>query len=122
MRKRILVVDDEAAIRDVSRRMLESSGFDVITAGNGQEAVEIFRTQGEEIAAVLLDATMPKMDGLEAFEELRRVRSDIRVVLSSGYSEQEATERFTGKGLTGFIQKPYRFDDLIEKMHEVLGD
>jgi PAS domain S-box-containing protein len=119
---KILVVDDEATIRDVSRRMLESSGFEVITAKNGREAVEIFKQQGEEIAGVLLDATMPQMDGLETFKELRHIQEDIRVVLSSGYSEQEATQRFTGKGLTGFIQKPYRFNDLIDKMHEVLGN
>jgi CheY-like chemotaxis protein len=118
----ILVVDDEATIRDVSRRMLESSGFEVITAKNGREAVEIFKQQGDQIAGVLLDATMPQMDGLETFKELRRIQEDVRVVLSSGYSEQEATQRFTGKGLTGFIQKPYRFNDLIDKMHEVLGN
>ena len=115
------MVDDEAAIRDVSRRMLENAGFEVVTADNGLEAVEIFQAQGEKIAAVLLDSTMPQMDGLEAFEELRSIRKDVRVVLSSGYSEQEATERFTGKGLTGFIQKPYRFDDLVDKMQAILG-
>jgi PAS domain S-box-containing protein len=119
---KILVVDDEATIRDVARRMLESSGFEVITAADGRDAVEIFKDQGDAIAGVLLDATMPQMDGLETFEELRRVRKDVRVVLSSGYSEQEATQRFTGKGLTGFIQKPYRFDELIDKMNEVLGE
>ena len=119
---KILVVDDEASIRDVTRRMLESSGFEVVTAKNGREAVETFKEQGQQIAGVLLDATMPQMDGLETFERLRRIRKDVRVVLSSGYSEQEATQRFTGKGLTGFIQKPYRYDDLIDKLHEVLGD
>jgi two-component system cell cycle sensor histidine kinase/response regulator CckA len=118
---KVLVVDDEATIRDVSRRMLESSGFEVVTAGDGLEAAEIFRTQGNEIAAVLLDATMPRMGGLETFEELRRIRKDVRVILSSGYNQQEATERFTGKGLAGFIQKPYRFDQLVDKMNEVLG-
>jgi CheY-like chemotaxis protein len=64
---------------------------------------------------------MPQMDGLETFEALRRLRLDVPVILSSGYSEQEATERFVGKGLAGFIQKPYRFEQLVEKMHEVLG-
>jgi two-component system cell cycle sensor histidine kinase/response regulator CckA len=118
---KILVVDDEASIRDVSRRMLESRGFEVLTAKNGREAVELYRTQQNDIAAVLLDATMPHMDGLETFEELRRIRGDARVILSSGYSEQEATERFTGKGLTGFIQKPYRLEELTDKLQEVLG-
>jgi len=119
---KILVVDDETIICDVARRMLHSAGFEVLTAKNGREAVEIFEKQGSQIAGVLLDATMPQMDGLETFEKLRRIRPDVRVVLSSGYSKQEATQRFTGKGLTGFIQKPYRFDELVDKMNEVLGD
>jgi two-component system cell cycle sensor histidine kinase/response regulator CckA len=119
---KILVVDDEAAIRDVSRRMLDSCGFEVLTAETGRQALELFRSQHGEIAAVLLDATMPQMDGLETFEELQRIHPDVRVILSSGYSEQEATERFTGKGLAGFIQKPYRLEDLDDKLRDILGD
>ncbi len=119
---KILVVDDEAAIRDVSRRMLESCGIEVLTAQSGPQALELFRSQPGEITAVLLDATMPKMDGLETFEELQRIHPDVRVILSSGYSEQEATERFTGKGLAGFIQKPYRLEDLDQKLRDILGN
>jgi len=116
----ILVVDDEVTVRDVSERMLRNSGFDVITARDGMEALEKFRNHTDEIVGVLLDATMPGMDGPQTFENLRHIREDIRVILSSGYNEQEATERFADKGLAGFIQKPYRINELIDIIDEVL--
>ncbi len=71
---------------------------------------------------MLLDLTMPHLDGEACFRELRRVRADVRVVLSSGYNEQELINRFAGKGLAGFIQKPYRPAQLADKLREVLGD
>ena len=71
---------------------------------------------------MLLDLTMPHLDGEARFRELRRIRADVRVILSSGYNEQELIERFAGKGLAGFIQKPYRPAQLADKLREVLGD
>jgi two-component system, cell cycle sensor histidine kinase and response regulator CckA len=88
--------------------MLEELGFSVITAGDGGEAVEIYRVRGREIAFVLLDLAMPRMNGEEAFRELRRMDPGVQVILSSGYREQEISVRFAGEGLTGFIQKPYQ--------------
>ena len=70
---------------------------------------------------VLLDLTMPRMDGEETFRELRRIRPDVRVIISSGYNEQESTNRFAGKGLAGFIQKPYGVRPLVEKIRQGLG-
>ena len=75
----------------------------------------------EGIDVVLLDMTMPRMDGEEAFRELRRIRQGVRVILTSGYNEQDATERFAGKGLAGFIQKPYRPAELITKINDALA-
>lgn len=72
--------------------------------------------------AVLLDMTMPKLDGKGCFRELRRINKDVRVILSSGYNEQDATNRFTGQGLAGFIQKPYTPEALKIKMQEVFRD
>ncbi len=118
----ILVVDDEETVRTLAKRMLERLGFTVLLASDGQEAVEIFRQHAADIQAVLLDMTMPHMDGEEAFRELRRIRSDVCVVLSSGYNEQDATNRFAGKGLAGFIQKPYRLEDLALVMRRALGE
>ena len=117
----ILVVDDEESIRELAERLLRSAGFTVLTAANGAEAVSIFRQHAEEIAAVLLDMTMPGMDGQATFQELRKVRPDVRVILSSGYSEGDAASRFAGKGLAGFIQKPYTYETLMAKLTRVLS-
>jgi DNA-binding NtrC family response regulator len=100
--------------------MLEKCGLEVLTACDGREGVETFRNHSDEIRLVLLDMTMPHMGGEEAFEEIKRIRADARVVLSSGYNEQDAIGRFAGKGLAGFIQKPYPVGDLLDKVREAL--
>ena len=116
----ILVVDDEETVRIATKMMLEKLGFTVLTAEDGRAALEVFRSRVDEIVAVLLDLTMPHLDGEETFRELRRIRPDVRVILSSGYNEQETTNRFAGKGLAGFLQKPYGIRPLGEKMRQVL--
>ena len=116
----ILVVDDEETVRIAAKIMLETRGFTVLTAEDGRAALEVFRSRIDEIVVVLLDLTMPHLDGEETFRELRRMRPDVRVILSSGYSEQETTDRFAGKGLAGFIQKPYGLRPLIEKIRQAL--
>ncbi len=103
----ILIIDDEETIRATASMMLESFGFSVLTAQDGEVGVEVFREHQNEISAVLLDMTMPKMNGEECFRELRNLDPSVIVILSSGYNEQDATNRFAGKGLAGFIQKPY---------------
>ena len=112
----ILVIDDEAAVRQTAKSALESYGYRVVVAANGKEGVTLFHERGKEIAAVLLDMTMPVMSGEEALVRLKSIREDIPVVLSSGYNEADATRRFTGKGLAGFVQKPYTAACLAEKM------
>ena len=116
----ILLVDDEETVRHLSGEMLERLGFRVLTAANGQVALELFKTHASEIRAVLLDLTMPIMDGTETFRELRRFKADIPVIMSSGYNEQEITQRFSGKGLAGFIQKPYNLTTLSEILRAAL--
>ncbi|GAF94151.1 unnamed protein product, partial [marine sediment metagenome] len=118
----ILLVDDEEMVRAVGGRMLELAGFTVLTAEDGREAVEVFRRRADEIVCVVLELTMPHMDGEEAFRELRKIKRDVRVILSSGYSEQEAVDRFTGKGLAGFLQKPYRTENLLLKIQRALEE
>ncbi|MFN7140694.1 MAG: response regulator, partial [Limisphaerales bacterium] len=117
----ILVVDDEDLVRMVTEQMLESFGFQVLSAADGREGVELFAKNADRITAVVLDMTMPHMTGEEAFRELRAIRSDVRVLLISGYSEQEATTRFAGKGLAGFLQKPFKADELRRKIRSVLN-
>jgi len=103
-------------VRQTAKSALESYGYRVIVASNGKEGVRIFEERGSEIAAVLLDMTMPVMSGEEALVRLKSMRPDIRIVLSSGYNEADATRRFTGKGLAGFVQKPYTAACLAETM------
>jgi two-component system cell cycle sensor histidine kinase/response regulator CckA len=100
--------------------MLNRMGFDVLTALDGRLAVEIFSANADDIVCILLDLTMPHMDGEQAFRELRRIRPDVAVILCSGYNQQDATQRFAGKGLAGFIQKPYNMATLKAKLIDVL--
>ncbi len=116
----ILVIDDEETIRATASMMLESFGFTTLTAQDGQMGVQVFREQQDEICAVLLDMTMPNMNGEECFRALRAIDSDVVVILSSGYNQQDATNRFAGKGLAGFIQKPYLPDDLRDIVFKAL--
>ncbi|MCK4340867.1 MAG: PAS domain S-box protein [Phycisphaerae bacterium] len=118
----VLLVDDEETVCAVGRQMLERVGFTVLTARDGPEALDLFRQQADEIVCVVLDLTMPHMDGEVAYRELRRIRGDVRVIMSSGYNEQEVTQRFAGKGLAGFIQKPYHTEELVAKLREVLKE
>jgi CheY-like chemotaxis protein len=112
----VLLVDDEETIRTLGKQMLERIGFEVVTAGDGREALEVFEKQKDLIDLVLLDVTMPHMDGEETFRELRRIDPDVRVIMSSGYTEHEITARFAGKGLAGFVQKPYTLATLREHL------
>ena len=118
----VLVVDDEEIIRIVASRMLELAGFSVLTASDGQEAIRLYQQHPQEIVCVLLDLTMPKMNGKETFRELRRIHNDVRVILSSGYCEADATAGFAGMELRGFLQKPYQHDTMIARFRVALAD
>lgn len=117
----VLVIDDEESVRLLTRAMLERQGFKVLCAADGIEGVEVFRDADTEIACVILDLTMPRMDGEACFEALRQIKEDVRVILASGYNEQELSQRYAGRGLAGFIQKPFNKKELKEKLTEVLG-
>ena len=121
-RERILLVDDEATVRVVAKNMLEEAGYSVRTATTGEEAIELFGSQPDEFACVVLDLTMPGRDGLETLEALRRIRSGVRVILSSGYSEREAETRLVGQGPEGFLKKPYGSAELVDMLRTVLGE
>lgn len=117
----VLIVDDDEGVRNVGKRQLAKLGFDTLTAAGGAEALKIYAQRHAEICLVMLDLTMPGMDGVETFREMRRTNPAAKVILASGYNEQESINRFTGKGLAGFVQKPYRLADLAAKISEVLG-
>ncbi len=116
----VLVVDDEETMRSTVARMMRIIGLDPVLVPDGREAVEVFRAQPERFALVLLDLTMPHMDGEQTFAELRRLRPDVRVVLMSGFNAQEALLRFPGKGLASFLQKPFTIAALSATMKEVI--
>jgi len=117
----ILLVDDEETVRTVAGRMLKHLGFTVLTAAGGNEAVDIFRKHCDETVVVLLDMTMPGLSSQEVFKELKRDKSDVRIVLTSGFEEADATRRFGLEGLAGFIQKPYELKALRQKLREIVS-
>ncbi len=102
--------------------MLERYGYTVYEAENGKEGVDLFRELGNRVSLVLLDMTMPVMSGTEAFRQLKMIDPNTPVILSSGYNEVEAVQRFTGKGLADFIQKPYSTATLTAKVRDVLEE
>jgi PAS domain S-box-containing protein len=116
-----LVIDDDAGVRAAARRMFELFGFEVLEVENGRLGVSLFARHVDEVTIVLLDMTMPDLGGDETFHELRRLRADAAVILTSGYNEIEATNRFTSKGLAGFLQKPFAPADLAASLRSALG-
>ncbi len=117
----ILVIDDEEDIRDVVDAVLGSRGVRVLAAEGGEEGIELFKRCAEQIDAVLLDLNMPGMSGQAVFAELVRVRPDVKVIVSTGYSEQEVTSHFDHAQLAGFVHKPYTATALVEKIGAALA-
>ena len=117
----ILVVDDEEDIRVYARKALEAVGFQVLLAIDGRDAVEQFTRRSDDVAAVILDLTMPRLGGEAAFRELRQCKSNVKVILTSGFNQEEATAGFAGKGLAGFLRKPFVAQELYGLVHSVLG-
>ena len=117
----ILVVDDEEMVLRLCRRMLGRLGCRVLTAGNGEEAVEMFRELSDKIDAVILDLSMPRMDGLATYALLKEIRPGVPIILSSGYSREAATSRLAAEDLAGFLQKPYQLERMRKELSRVLG-
>jgi PAS domain S-box-containing protein len=116
----VLVVDDEDVVREATRSMVEHLGFSVVAATDGGEAVKLFERLGEHIAFVLLDFTMPVMDGPATLAELRRLRPDVKVLLASGFDQAETSERCGIERPDAFLQKPYRLATLRETVETVV--
>jgi CheY-like chemotaxis protein len=116
----VLVVDDEADVRDVVGAMAPRFGLTVVTARNGREAVELFRSGSRNIVAVLLDMTMPEMNGEEAFSALRQIRHDVPVLMMTGYSERYALSRFPETSGLRILKKPFTMERLRGTLQELL--
>lgn len=116
---RILLVDDELTVLDVTACMIERLGYTVVKAASGREAVTLFRTDPTAFRLVILDMIMPEMGGGEVFDELKRIHPGIKVLLASGYSMQGQAREIMNRGCTGFIQKPFTMEDLSQKLQAV---
>jgi len=101
--------------------MLAGMGYTVITAGNGFEAVEIIKSRAHEIDCAILDLSMPRMDGAQTMDALRGITPDLHVILMSGYAEREVRERFAGRQVNAFMEKPFDIQTLSRKLKDILG-
>ncbi|MDH5639461.1 MAG: response regulator, partial [Nitrospinota bacterium] len=116
-----LVVDDEEVVRNVAVKMFELMGFTAISAVNGIEALGIFKEKHDEISLILLDLTMPQMDGLECLTAIREIDKVVHIIISSGYDKSEVDQLLEGKGASGFLQKPFDMKmirDVVKKVYE----
>ncbi len=118
---RLLIVDDEESIRSTLAQMAESLGYSFDLAADGRIAVNEFQANPDRYSLVLMDLTMPHLNGELAFAEMRKIRQDIPVVLMSGFNKQRAIARFAGKGLSGFIEKPFTIYTLATVLDRILA-
>jgi two-component system, cell cycle sensor histidine kinase and response regulator CckA len=116
----VLLVDDQEAVINVGKAILRTLGYTVIMAKNGKEAMEIYERDKEKIDLVILDMIMPGMGGGETYDALKKIKPDIKVILSSGYGLEDHATRILERGCNGFIQKPFDVSDLSRKIREVL--
>lgn len=116
----VMVVDDEEFISFLAQRLLTDEGYRVITARDGFQAVEMYRKLRDQISLVILDFTMPVMDGADVFAELQEINPKVPVVLSSGFSEQGRLQTMLARGLRGFIPKPYTHQKLLSQVRSIL--
>ncbi|MEW6289859.1 MAG: response regulator [Thermodesulfobacteriota bacterium] len=117
----VLLADDDAMVSDTGRQMLEKIGFDVLVAGDGQEAVDIYKRNQEIIDLVILDVSMPAKDGVAAMQELQRLNAQVKVILASGYAEEQV---MIGEGEVhpaAFIHKPFMLEELAETIGGILA-
>lgn len=119
-RELILVVDDEDFVTLLASKVLANAGYRVVTAKDGFQALDIYRQLKDQIALVILDFTMPVMDGSDVFAELQQINPRVSVVLSSGFAEQERLGAMLARGLRGFIPKPYTNQKLLDQVRQTL--
>ena len=117
----ILLVDDDEIVRGVTQKILERLGYSVIAAADGHTAIELFQGAGSRVDCVVLDTEMPAMDGAETCRELRRLNSQVKVMVASGYSEKDILRRYAGQSLDGFLQKPYAITALRETLGRIIA-
>jgi CheY-like chemotaxis protein len=116
----ILLVDDEEYVRDLGKRILERSGYTVVTAANGKEALEIYARDLSNIALVVLDLIMPQMGGEQCLEELLKINPHVKVIVSTGHCLEARERLLLGALARGFVNKPYEMRQLVQTVKKVL--
>jgi len=116
----ILIVDDEYIIQVMAKAVLENMGYSVIIANNGKEALDIYLNMQDNIDLVILDMIMPEMNGKECFKQLKKINKDVKVILSSGFSQESDIEELKLAGLNGFIRKPYNTAEISKIISNIL--
>ena len=119
-RELVMIVDDEDFVTMLAQRVLTDEGYRVVTARDGFQAIDIYRKLRDQIALIILDFTMPVMDGSDVFHELLEINPQVPVVLSSGFAEQERLRAMLAKGMRGFIPKPYTQEKLLTQIRATL--
>lgn len=119
----VLFVEDEEPLRLAATMSLEKNGYSVIATGDGREAVELFHVRGAGIDIVLLDLTLPGLSGAEIFREVRKMKRDAKIILTSAYDREtvRANPAFANEAVFRFIRKPYRISELVRVLREVLS-
>jgi CheY-like chemotaxis protein len=115
----VLVVDDEAAVREASEQALKHLGYDVLAVDSGARAVEVFAERGDDIFAVVLDMVMPGKDGRATYLELKKLKPDVRVLLTTGYALNDEAQHIIDLGVRGFIPKPFTMESLSEALAQL---
>ena len=119
-RELVMIVDDEEFVTMLAQRVLTDEGYRVVTARDGFQAIELYRKLRDQVALIILDFTMPVMDGSDVFHELLEINPQVPVVLSSGFAEQERLRAMLAKGMRGFIPKPYSQEKLLTQIRATL--
>lgn len=120
-RNKVLVVDDEVQVRNITELMLAQFGFEVITARDGHDALEILDQRVEEVGLVLMDLSMPRLSGVETFSRMRESHPGLGVVFTSGYDASEVESSLDADGVHGFLKKPFDLETLLSTVRRVLA-
>ena len=117
----ILIVEDNNVMRELLKSLLISEGHEVLSAHDGLEAVELYKTEGEKIDIVITDVEMPNLSGVEAYRQIKRINPEAKVIFVTGAMNGRLKKQLQNEGIQGFFQKPYSPNDILAKVREILG-
>ena len=118
----ILIVEDNDAMRELLKTLLQNDGHEVLSAHDGLEAVRLYKTAREKIELVITDVEMPNLSGVEAFRQIKKMNPGAKVIFVSGAMNRRLEEQLQNEGIQAFFQKPYAPADILTKIREILGE